>query len=160
MEKHVLCYQYYSFIAKKTLTYLLTFSFLCRIQEFEYVFSSPCLICGKFQFQSMILTAQSMILTALMVFNLYAHCMYTLHVLQYTLNVNVALQRFKLNVCMYSPIMFAQLIFIFVAKVLYLSLVFLLIINLTNGLRLHQFLGTCSPQQFQSLKIDANGAHQ
>ena len=99
MEKHVLCYQYYSFIAKKTLTYLLTFSFLCRIQEFEYVFSSPCLICGKFQFQSMILTAQSMILTALMVCNMYAHCMYTLHVLQYTLNVNVALQKFKLNVC-------------------------------------------------------------
>ena len=40
------------------------------------------------------------------------------------------------------------------------SLVFLLISNLTNGLRLHQFLGTCLPQQFYSLKTDANGVHQ
>ena len=28
----------------------------------------------------------------------------------------------------------------------YWSLVFVLISNLTNGLRLHQFLGTCLPQ--------------
>ena len=40
-----------------------------------------------------------------------------------------------------------------------LSLVFLLIGNLTNGLRLHQFLGTKTIEANKSLKTDANGAH-
>ena len=41
----------------------------------------------------------------------------------------------------------------------YLSLVFLLISNLTNGLCLHQFLGTKTTEANKSLKTDANGAH-
>ena len=40
-----------------------------------------------------------------------------------------------------------------------LSLVLLLISNLTNGLRLHQFLVTKSEEANKSLKTDANGAH-
>ena len=40
-----------------------------------------------------------------------------------------------------------------------LSLVFLLISNLTNGLRLHQLLGTKTTEANKSLKTDANGAH-
>ena len=40
-----------------------------------------------------------------------------------------------------------------------LSLVFLLISNLTNGLRLHQFLVTKSAEANKSVKTDANGAH-
>ena len=40
-----------------------------------------------------------------------------------------------------------------------LSLVFLLISNLTNGLHLHQFLGTKTIESNKSLKTDANGAH-
>ena len=40
-----------------------------------------------------------------------------------------------------------------------LSLVFLLISNLTNGLRLHHFLGTENTEVNKSLKTDANGAH-
>ena len=43
--------------------------------------------------------------------------------------------------------------------VLKLSLVFLLISYLTNGLRLHQFLGTKTTEANKSLKTDANGAH-
>ena len=39
-----------------------------------------------------------------------------------------------------------------------LSLVFLLISNLTNGLRLHQFQVTKSEEANKSVKIDANGA--
>ena len=39
------------------------------------------------------------------------------------------------------------------------SLVFLLIINLTNGLRLHQFLWSKSTEANKSQKTDANGAH-
>ena len=42
---------------------------------------------------------------------------------------------------------------------LYISLVFLLISNLTNGLRLHQFLGTKTNEANKLLKTDANGAH-
>ena len=38
------------------------------------------------------------------------------------------------------------------------SLVFLLISNLTNGLRLHQFLGTKTTEANKSLKTDANSA--
>ena len=41
----------------------------------------------------------------------------------------------------------------------YLSLVLLLISNLTNGLRLHQFLVTKSEEANKSVKTDANGAH-
>ena len=41
----------------------------------------------------------------------------------------------------------------------FLSIVFLLISNLTNGLRLHQFSGTETTEANKSLKIDANGAH-
>ena len=44
-------------------------------------------------------------------------------------------------------------------KYVVLSLVLLLISNLTNELRLHQFLQTCSPPHFWSLETDANGAH-
>ena len=40
-----------------------------------------------------------------------------------------------------------------------LKLVFLLISNLTNGLCLHQFLGTKTTEANKSLKTDANGAH-
>ena len=40
-----------------------------------------------------------------------------------------------------------------------LSLVLLLISNLTNGLRLHQFLVTRSAEANKSIKTDANGAH-
>ena len=40
-----------------------------------------------------------------------------------------------------------------------LSLVFLLISNLTNWLLLHQFLGTKTTKANKSLKTDANGAH-
>ena len=40
-----------------------------------------------------------------------------------------------------------------------LSLVLLLISNLTNGLRLHQFLVTKSVEANKSVKTDANGAH-
>ena len=40
-----------------------------------------------------------------------------------------------------------------------LSLVLLLISNLTNGLRLHQFLVTKSAEANKSVKTDANGAH-
>ena len=39
------------------------------------------------------------------------------------------------------------------------SLVLLLISNLTNGLRLHQFLVTKSAEANKSVKTDANGAH-
>ena len=39
------------------------------------------------------------------------------------------------------------------------SLVFLLISSLTNGLRLHQFLGTKTTDDNKSLKTDANGDH-
>ena len=39
------------------------------------------------------------------------------------------------------------------------SLVFLLNSNLTNGLHLHQFLGTKTTEANKSLKTDANGAH-
>ena len=41
----------------------------------------------------------------------------------------------------------------------YLSLVFLLISNLTNGLHLHQFLGTKTTEANKSLETDANGAY-
>ena len=41
----------------------------------------------------------------------------------------------------------------------FLSLVFLLISNLTNGLRLHQFLGNKTTETNKSLKTDANRAH-
>ena len=41
----------------------------------------------------------------------------------------------------------------------YLSLVLLLITNLTNGLHLHQFLVTKSEEANKSVKTDANGAH-
>ena len=40
-----------------------------------------------------------------------------------------------------------------------LSLVFLLIINLTSWLRLHQFLGTKTTEANKSLKTDTNGAN-
>ena len=40
-----------------------------------------------------------------------------------------------------------------------LSLVLLLISNLPNGLRLHQFLVTKSAEANKSVKTDANGAH-
>ena len=40
-----------------------------------------------------------------------------------------------------------------------LSLVLLLISNLTNGLCLHQFLVTKSAEANKSVKTDANGAH-
>ena len=40
-----------------------------------------------------------------------------------------------------------------------LSLVLLLISNLTNGLRLHQFLVTKSEEANKSVKTDANRAH-
>ena len=40
-----------------------------------------------------------------------------------------------------------------------LSLVFLLISNLTNGLHLHQFLGTKTVEANKSLKTDANRVH-
>jgi hypothetical protein len=40
-----------------------------------------------------------------------------------------------------------------------LSLVFLLISNLTNELRLYQFLGTKTSEANKSKKPDANGAH-
>ena len=40
-----------------------------------------------------------------------------------------------------------------------ISLVLLLISNLTNGLRLHQFLVTKSEEANKSVKTDANGAH-
>ena len=40
-----------------------------------------------------------------------------------------------------------------------LSLVFLIISNLTNGLCLHQFLGTKTTEASKSLKTDGNGAH-
>ena len=39
------------------------------------------------------------------------------------------------------------------------SLVLLLISNLTNGLRLHQFLMSKTTEVNKSLKTDANGAH-
>ena len=39
------------------------------------------------------------------------------------------------------------------------SLVLLLISNLTNGLRLHQFLVTKISEVNKSVKTDANGAH-
>ena len=39
------------------------------------------------------------------------------------------------------------------------SLVLLLISNLTNGLRLHQFLVTKSVEANKSVKTDAKGAH-
>ena len=41
----------------------------------------------------------------------------------------------------------------------HLSLVLLLISNLTNGVRLHQFLVTKSGEANKSVKTDANGAH-
>ena len=41
----------------------------------------------------------------------------------------------------------------------HLSLVLLLISNLTNGIRLHQFLVTKSVEANKSVKTDANGAH-
>ena len=44
-------------------------------------------------------------------------------------------------------------------KVLSLSLVLLLISNLTNRLRLHQFLVNKSAEANKSVKTDANGAH-
>ena len=47
-----------------------------------------------------------------------------------------------------------------VVQKLKLSLVFLLISNLSNGLRLHKFLGTKTTEANKSLKTDANGAHQ
>ena len=40
-----------------------------------------------------------------------------------------------------------------------LSTVLLLIINLTNGLRLHRFLRTKTTEANKSQKTDANGAH-
>ena len=40
-----------------------------------------------------------------------------------------------------------------------LSLVLLLISNLTNGLRLHQFLVTKSEKANKFVKTDANGGH-
>ena len=42
---------------------------------------------------------------------------------------------------------------------IFLSLVFLLMSRLTNGLRLHHFLGTKTTEANKSLKTDANGAH-
>ena len=42
---------------------------------------------------------------------------------------------------------------------IYLSLVLLLISDLTNGLCLHQFLVTKSAEANKSVKTDANGAH-
>ena len=42
---------------------------------------------------------------------------------------------------------------------LHLSLVFLLISNLTNGLHFSQFLGTKTTEVNKFLKTDANGAH-
>ena len=44
-------------------------------------------------------------------------------------------------------------------SILALSLVFLRISNLRNGLHLHQFLGTKTTEANKSLKTDANGAH-
>ena len=41
-----------------------------------------------------------------------------------------------------------------------LSLVLLLISNLINELRLHQFLASKTTEANKSLKTDANGAHQ
>ena len=41
----------------------------------------------------------------------------------------------------------------------YLSLVLLLISNLTNGLHLYQFLVTKGAEATKSVKTDANGAH-
>ena len=41
----------------------------------------------------------------------------------------------------------------------FLSLVLLLISNLTNGLRLHQFLVTKPAEANKSIKTDANRAH-
>ena len=41
----------------------------------------------------------------------------------------------------------------------WLSLVLLLISNLTNGLRLHQFLVTKSAEANKSVRTDANRAH-
>ena len=41
----------------------------------------------------------------------------------------------------------------------HLSLIFLLISNLINKLRLHQFLGTKTIEANKSLKTDANGAY-
>ena len=49
--------------------------------------------------------------------------------------------------------------FTFNELVIYLSLVLLVISNLTNGLRLHQFLVTKSAEANKSVKTDANGAH-
>ena len=46
-----------------------------------------------------------------------------------------------------------------VAIRVYLSLIFLLINNLINKLRLHQFLGTKTTEKNKSLKTDANVAH-
>ena len=48
---------------------------------------------------------------------------------------------------------------IFCPPVTVLSLVFLLISNVTDGLCLHQFLGTKTTEANKSLKTDANGAH-
>ena len=49
--------------------------------------------------------------------------------------------------------------FTFNELVIYLSLVLLVISNLTNGLRLHQFLVTKSVEGNKSVKTDAKGAH-
>ena len=51
------------------------------------------------------------------------------------------------------------LVIVLVTYIVILSLVFLLISNLTNGLRLHQFLGTKTTEANKSLKTDANGNH-
>ena len=40
-----------------------------------------------------------------------------------------------------------------------LHIVFLLVSNITNGIRLHQFLGTKTTEANKSLKTDANGAN-
>ena len=49
--------------------------------------------------------------------------------------------------------------YIHIAKSVDLSLVLLLISNLTNGLRLHQFLVTKSADANKFVKTDANGSH-
>ena len=54
---------------------------------------------------------------------------------------------------------FIFILFVELVPKAFLSLVLLLISNLTNGLRLHHFLGTKTTETNKCLKTDANGVH-
>ena len=61
--------------------------------------------------------------------------------------------------CTWQFVKIGVLVNLIIQKFARLKLVLLLISNLTNGLRLHQFLVTKSGETNKFVKTDANGAH-